>query len=143
MRDIRKNKWINLYIGLYQEERPIYEKDEQGNIIYTDIEGIQTPIEIGTIPGGYKVIPVPIETNLAMSGGDAEALEYGVTTADYSARFTTTDKSLPITETSLMWEILPLLDENGMADSTTADWKVVKVSRSQEEVAYLLDKKNK
>lgn len=143
MRDSRKNKCKELYIGLYHEEETVYEKDEYGNIVYTDIDGEHIPVEAGTKPSGYEIVEEPIMANLAMSGGEAEAVEYGVKTSDYSAKFTTVDKTLPITETSLIWENMPTVDVDNRADGITADWKVVKVSKSQDGVAYLLDKRDK
>lgn len=143
MRDALKGKWKELYIGLFREEEIVYKTDEQGNIVYMDIDGEQVPVELGKKPSGYEIVDKPIKTNLAQSGGEAQSIEYGIDTSQYSARFTTTNKNLGISETSLLWEFKPTVDEFGRAKGVTADWKVVKVIESKNIIAYLLDKQVK
>ena len=39
-----------------EEEIKIYQRDEAGNIMYTEIDGVKTPIEIGTAAGYNKPV---------------------------------------------------------------------------------------
>ena len=42
--------------------------------------------------------------NIAMSGGEAEAVEFGLNVGDYEAVLLVDKNSLPIDETSLIWQ---------------------------------------
>lgn len=140
MRTLTRNKWKNLYIGIFCDEEVIYKTDEQGNIVYIDVDGVAVPVEIGKKPSGYEIQEKPIKVNLAESGGEAESVQYGIDTSQYSAKFTVTNKKLPITETTRLWETMPTIDANNRAKASTADWKIVKISESVNNVTYLLDK---
>ena len=83
-----------MYYALQVGEVPIYETDEYGNIIYTD-DG--TPIETGEYEIGYA-IPVEFYGNIAMSGGESEAVEYGIDVSAYDATLVVEKGTLPIDE---------------------------------------------
>lgn len=142
MRTLRKNAWKKLWVGVYQEEEIIYQRDEDGNIEYMEIDGELVPIEIGTRPAGYKIAE-SFDSNFSTSGGESEATQYGVDVSDYSAKITLEKGVIEMDETSLLWEAEPILNEDGLADTETADWRIVKVSPSQNFVTYLLDKQTK
>lgn len=133
-----KNQWKTLYVGLFVEEETIYQTDAQGNIVYIEIDGVSVPVEIGKKPSGYLIEGEPIRVNLSTSGGEAEAVQYGVTVSDYSAKFTRTNRIALIDETTLLWESEPTVNDDGYADGKTADWRVVKISENQNGTAYLL-----
>ncbi len=68
----------------------------------------------------------PVEFWASLSDGKSNANEepFG-TNVDYSRVISTTDKTLPITETSLIWyETEPQVDVNGKAIASSADYKV-------------------
>ena len=71
MRLLEKNKQ-NLKYALQVGEVPVYERDEDGNIIYIEIDGQKVPVETGEMEIGYSK-PVDFRGNIAMSGGEAEA----------------------------------------------------------------------
>ena len=97
MRSLKKNQQ-RLRYSTYSDQITIYEHDRDGNIIYVDIDGEEVPSIAGEI-AGYNM-PVIFFANIAMSGGESEAKEYGVNSTDYEAVIVTTDKSLPIDELS-------------------------------------------
>lgn len=138
MRSLRKNQQ-RLQYSTYSDQITIYERDEDGNIIYIDIDGEQVPSIAGEIAGYNE--PVIFFANIAMSGGESEAKEYGVNQTDYEAVIVTTDKSLPIDELSLIWHTTePMLGADGLVDADSADYKVIAVKPSLNGVKYLLKK---
>lgn len=138
MRNLNKNQQ-RLQYSTYADQITIYERDEDGNIIYVDIDGDQVPVIAGEIAGYSE--PVIFFANIAMSGGESEAREYGVNSTDYEAVIVTTDKSLPIDELSLIWHTTePVMGADGLVDADSADYKVIAVKPSLNGVKYLLKK---
>lgn len=120
-----------MYYALQDAEIPIYERDEDGNIIYyTDRDGNKIPIETGETDIGYSK-PVEFFGNIAMSGGESEAVEFGLNVGDYSAVLVVDKGKLPIDETSRIWHTTgPKVDKKGIVDEYSADYTVAKVSPS-------------
>ena len=136
MRGLKKNKQP-FYYATYDAEKKVYDRDEDGNIKYIEIDGEKIPVEIGTEPGYNN--PVLFYANIATSGGDAEVKEYGVNSTDYEAVLVTTDKSLPITELSRIWHTSePQRRDDGTVDGDSADYEVLKVKPSLNSMKYLL-----
>ena len=76
-----------------------------------------------------------------MSGGEAEAKEYGFDSSAYEAVLVTTDKSLPISETSRIWHTSrPQYNDDGTVNGDSADYSVLAVKPSLNAVKYLLKK---
>lgn len=137
MRDLKKNKQ-KLFYSLYSEQIVIYERDSDGNIVYADEE--KTIPVILSEQAGYNN-PVSFYANIAMSGGEAEAKEYGVNASDYEAVLVTTDKSLPIDELTRIWHTSkPKFNSDGMVDGDSADYSVLAVKPSLNGMKYLLKK---
>lgn len=128
-----------MYYALQDEEIPIYERDKDGNIIYyTDKDGNKIPLETGDTEIGYRE-PVEFFGNIAMSGGESEAVEFGLNVGDYSAVLVMGKGELPIDETSIIWHTSePKKDKRGMVDEHSADYTVVKVSPSLNVDKYVL-----
>lgn len=138
MRSLRKNTQP-LHYATYSEEIKVYKRDENGNIEYVEIDGSLVPIEIGTVAGYNE--PVLFYANIAMSGGEAEAKEYGFDIGSYEAVLVTTDKSLPISETSRIWHTTePKINTDGTVNGDSADYSVLAVKPSLSSMKYLLKK---
>jgi hypothetical protein len=83
--------------------------------------------------------PIEFDGNIAMSGGEAEAQEFGLNLADYEAVLVVGKNTLPITETSLIWyENEPKKDIDGNTDEFSADYRIVKISPSLNVDKYVL-----
>lgn len=68
--------------------------------------------------------PVEFRASLSEGKSDAEDSPFGKDIS-YDRIISTVNKSLPITETSLIWyETKPVLLEDGSADPSSADYKV-------------------
>jgi hypothetical protein len=103
---------------------PIYEyyEDEEGNMI---------PLDTGETKLVYGE-PIEFKGNISLSnGGEVEVQEFGLSQADYSAILVTSKNTLPITETSLIWyENEPKKDIDGNTNEYSADYRIVKISKS-------------
>ena len=64
MRTHSKNKQLMSY-ALYNEQIPVYETDENGDILYDVIDGVNVPIETGETKLGYGDAK-PFKANISM-----------------------------------------------------------------------------
>ena len=140
MRSLRKNMQ-HIYFATYSSQITIYERDENGEIVYVDVE--KTIPKIIAEKAGYTK-PVSFYANISMSGGEANQAEYGFDTGSYEAVLITTDKSLPLDELSLIWHTTePVVSADGVVDESTADYSIIAVKPSLNSVKYLLKKRVK
>lgn len=130
-----------MYYSLQNGQVPIYETDEDGNIIYyTDSDGNKIPMETGEYTTGYSE-PVSFFGNIAMSGGEAESVEFGIDVSGYDATLVVDKGIIPIDETSLIWhtsEVGYKDSEKTIVDGNTADYKVIAVKPSLNATKYIL-----
>ena len=128
MRTLNRNKQ-RMFYSLYLGELPIYDR-------YVDSDGKEHLIDTGETEKTYSE-PIEFFGNIAMSGGESEATEFGLNLADYTGVLVVGKKVLPIDETSLIW--LNTKPESPI-DSSNADYLVVKVSPSINVDKYVLKK---
>lgn len=129
-----------LKYALQNSEMPVYQTDEDGNIIYDNINGTKIPRETGESDIGYEM-PVDFMANIAMSGGKAEAVEFGIDVSAYDATLICDKDAFPITETSLIWhKSEPTYKDiaQTIVEPNSADYSVVKISQSLNFVKYVL-----
>jgi len=121
MRSLERNKQT-LYYALYGAKIIEYEKDENGNILYVDIDGVQVPIEKG-VTTGYSA-PVLFKANISAGKGDSETAVFG-TSLDFTRTISSCNMNLPIKQTSLIWyETTPILNADGTANKDSADYSI-------------------
>ena len=143
MRTLRKNKQKLHYATPTGKKIPIYELDENGHRIvsYTDDEGNVYYVETGDSELTYND-PVEFSANIAMSGGEAEAQEFGLSIADYNAIIVADVGKFPIVNGTLIWHESPVkykeIDGETLLDAKSADYMVLKVSKSINAVKYVL-----
>ena len=132
MRTLKKNKQ-KMYYSVLLGEYPIYD-------YYIDSDGNRIPVSTGESEMRYSV-PKDFKGNIAMSGGESEAVEFGVNKSDYSAVLVVDKEELPIDETSLIWFESEPVDGSGEAINVSdADYTVTKIIPSLNGVRYLLKK---
>lgn len=120
MRSLRKNQQ-SLYFSTYTGQQIIYERDENGEIVYVDAE--KTIPKIIAERAGYNK-PVSFCANISAGKGTAQEEVFGKD-IDFTRTISTTDLTLPIDELSLVWiETEPKYSEDGTVDSNSADYKV-------------------
>ena len=121
---------------------PIYERDENGDIVYIKVDGQKIPVETGEYETGYSA-PVDFMGNISMSGGEAEAKEFGMDIGDFDAVIVLEKDAVPLTETSIIWHtsLVKYKDEqNTIVDSKSADYAVKRVSPSLNFTKVLLQR---
>lgn len=141
MRMSNKNKQ-KMHYSLKQKREPIYALDDNGNKIieYIDENGNIYYKETGEYTSEWSK-PVMFKGNIAMSGGESEAVEYGLNLSDYEAVLIMPKGKLPITETSRLWyQNEPKFKGDGEVDIDSADYSVKKISPSLNFVKYILQK---
>lgn len=121
---------------------PIYERDENGDIVYIEVDGEKIPVETGEYETGYSA-PVDLMGNISMSGGEAEAKEFGMDIGDFDAVIVLEKDAVPLTETSIIWHTSPVKykdEQNTIVDSKSADYVVKRVSPSLNFTKVLLQR---
>lgn len=132
MRTLNKNKQ-KMYYANQDKTVPIYET-------YIDADGNEYQLDTGETKLVYGE-PIEFKGNIAMSGGEAEAQEFGLNLSDYEAVLIVGKNTLPITETSLIWHATePTKDKDGNTDEYSADYRIVKISPSLNFDKYVLKK---
>lgn len=131
MRLCRKNK-TDLWYSLYKESEIEFRKDENGDIVYQDVDGVLVPIETGRKPPSYDA-PVKFRGYIQFKAGESEARAFGVSIDSYSHILVMRKGEIPIDETSLIFDYEP-----DVAKEETAVYKVVQVAPSLNFVTYLL-----
>lgn len=138
MRSLKKNQQ-KLFFSQFSEAVTIYQRDEDGNIVYIEANGERIPVILGEVTGYSE--PKEFYANIAMSGGEAEAREYGFDIGSYEAVLVLSDKTLGITETSRIWHTTePKINTDGTVDGDSADYSVLAVKPSLNGMKYLLKK---
>lgn len=141
MRLLRKNMQPMKY-SLQDGRVPIYERDENGDIVHIEVDGQKIPVETGEYETGYSA-PVDFMGNISMSGGEAEAKEFGMDIGDFDAVIVLEKDAVPITETSIIWHTSPVKykdEQNTIVDSKSADYAVKRVSPSLNFTKVLLQR---
>ena len=115
----------------------VYEKDEDGNLKFYETEDGEkiyyTHEEIGFSE------PVDFRANISFDGGEAQNKEYGFNVADFDAVLLTDRGEYPFKKGDVIWlDSEPAKDENGLVDSTSADFTIVGVKPSLYSVKYML-----
>lgn len=107
MRNLKKNQ-RKMYYALF--DKMVQQVDENG-------DGTGDPVK-------HYTAPVMFNASLSSGSGNAQKEVFG-TDVDFTRSISTTEISLPITETSLVWhETDPVLLEDGSADPDSADYEV-------------------
>lgn len=128
-----KRNQQKMYYALYGKEVPIYD-------YYTDSEGNQIPLDTGETKITYET-PIEFYGNIALSGGESKAVEFGLNLADYEAVLVVTKNTLPIDETSRIWNNTePTYNDDGTVNEFSADYIVTKVSPSLNVDKFVLKK---
>lgn len=132
---------------------PKYVRDKNGNIryeTYTDSdgneifilngEGEKIPLETGETEILYS-LPIEFLSSLSMSGGEAQAREFGLDLSAYDAVALVSKNSVPIVEGSLIWVNSEVEYEDvskTRIKPISADFSVVSVRSSINFVKFIL-----
>lgn len=135
MRTLRRNKQEMKY-SLQQDEIPVYETDEDGNIKYDsytdsdgnkifvlDEEGNMIPLETGETMIGYSE-PVSFFANINNKLDEVTWREYGIDDTTKFAQLVVDKDELPLQVGSIIWKKSEVEYKNGMVDDTSCDYTV-------------------
>lgn len=150
MRTARKNKQKLLY-SIQGDTVPIYETDEEGNIVYEQIDGVNVPIETGESYTTYQN-PIGFFGNLSFYTGWNYPGVWGITIGNADAILLMDKNELPIDETSRVWyksepktKEVVVYDETtqgmvtkSLIDPDSADFSVSRIIPSINCVRYVL-----
>lgn len=109
-----------------------YVRDDDGNIIYQDIDGEQVPLSYGGQTEEYET-PVRFYGTIQNAGGVAEAAAYGVNVGSYQAKLIDVVSDLPIKEMTQIY-----LHEPTGECGDEAEYRVVTCPLALNQVSYLL-----
>lgn len=129
-----------MYYSILVGETPIYESDEYGNVKYIVVDGKEVPVETGETEITYT-LPSEMYANIAFSGDETTAQEFGVDLSSYDAVVVFEKGRYALTETSIVWfETAPSYkdQQHTIVDADTADYKVVSVKDSLNQTKILL-----
>ena len=137
MRTLAKNK-VPMKYALYEGTEEVPEIDDNGEPIVDYID------EQGNIY--YRLVsvlkysePTDFFASISMSGGESEAVEFGVDIGNYDAVIITALNEFPISETSFIWTTSePQYTVDGRLNTSTADFRVKAVKPSLNQMKYLL-----
>lgn len=138
--DNNENYIVSGGYPLGSDTEDIYARDEDGNIIYTQVDGVDYPVVIETKE--YYDAPRYFYANISFNSGETRIAEYGLNDGDYSAIISANKGELPFTERTLIWhESEPQVDERGHAIPESADYRVVAIKTSINEERFILRKR--
>lgn len=138
MRQLDQNKQT-LYYSNYESDIPVYEYDEEGNILKTDVDGEE--VEVFTYREGYTV-PKRFKANISFNSGNTNLAEYGLNTSDYNAIISADKGKLPFDERTLIWHTSePQYDNDNNVLPDSADYRVAAIKTSLNEERFILKKR--
>lgn len=144
MRTLRKNKQPMKY-ALQNAEIPIYQTDEDGNILYyEDSEGNKIPLKTGETEIGFGE-PVSFLANINNKLDEVAWREYGIDNSTNYAQIVASKNVLPLKAGSIIWKKSEAgyKDEaQTIIDDTTADYVVKGVADEGLSVDLFLLQKN-
>jgi hypothetical protein len=113
-----------MFYSLQGSKVPIYETDEDGNIIYDEVTG--EPIETGDYTTGYSD-PIPFFANINNKLNEVVWQDYGIDNSTNYAQIVVSKGKLPLKAGSVIWkksEVCYKDDDKTIVDETTADYIV-------------------
>lgn len=144
MRTLRKNQQPMKY-ALQNAEIPIYQTDEDGNILYyEDSEGNKIPLETGETEIGFSE-PVSFLANINNKLDEVAWREYGIDNSTNYAQIVSSKNVLPLNAGSIIWkksEVGYKDEAQTIIDDTTADYVVKGVADEGLSVDLFLLQKN-
>ena len=138
MRQLNQNKQTLIYAN-YIGSIPVYDYDEEGNIITTDVDGESVPVIVSHIDGYSE--PTEFKANISFNSGETDLSEYGLNTSDYNAIISADKGKLPFDERTLIWHKAKPQYDGKNVKPESAEYKVVAIKTSLNEERFILKKR--
>lgn len=124
MRTLRRIRQ-KMYYSLPINPEPVYETDENGNIIYIDVDGEQVPVACGYTSNTFSE-PVGFRASICSKLNEMHLKAYGVSQDGILAEICVTKGYLPLVFGSKIWKSSEIkYDDNHMPIVDSADYTVV------------------
>lgn len=131
--------------ALQNTEIPIYQTDEDGNILYyEDSEGNKIPLETGETEMGFSEA-VPFSANINNKLDEVAWKEYGIDNSANYAQIVASKNVLPLKAGSIIWkksEVGYKDESQTIIDSTSCDYVVKGIADEGLSVDLFLLQKN-
>lgn len=102
MRLSRRDKQV-MYYSLFQNATDEYERDENGDIVYVEVDGEQVPVEVGTKTPSYTK-PIKFYSSISSNLNEMHIKSYGVDASSIYCELAVSKGYLPkLTIGSLIW----------------------------------------
>lgn len=138
MRIQRKDEQHLYYAKQTVGRIPVYVTDDQGNIVYDEVDGVQVPRETGTFTQAYSK-PVPFDGFITWDVSEAQARSFGLALGSYSAVLTVMKDQIDLEETGIIfWSTTP--DVTQPANDADADFRIGGVQPSINFTRYVLQR---
>ena len=92
----------NMYYSLYSGKTNTYETDDEGNVIYTEVDGELIPVEAGTQEAIYGV-PVPFKANIDSELNEMHLKAWGVDQSSIYSEIVCQKNYLPMEIGTIIW----------------------------------------
>lgn len=125
MRLSTKNKQYMWY-SKFSKATENYKRDEEGNIIYIEIDGEKVPVSLGTIEPHYER-PVKFTACIGSELNELQVRSYGVDQSGIYSTIVVPKKYVDVEANTLIWrenEIKWEDEENGIPLASSADYTV-------------------
>ena len=141
MRQMIKNKQKMYYALVAGDQQPVYERDENGDIVYETIDGELVAKETGNWETPYSD-PVEFYGNINTGNvGYTVARAYGISSGNFDAVLCMRKGEIPIDVTSLLWyDKEPTFRSDHTVDPKSANYTVRRMPPCLDEICYLLRK---
>lgn len=105
------------------EKVTIYDRDENGNIKYIEIDGEKIPVVLRETIGFSN--PVPFSANISNKLSEVLVKEFGIDDSSSYCQIVTDKGYLPIKAGDIIWKKTDVgRDSDGLVDDKTADYVV-------------------
>lgn len=139
MRTLKRNRQ-EMHYSLPGSKAPIYELDSEGNIVYIEVDGVQTPVETGEVKTAYSK-PEPFWGTLASQLENAIVRAWGNDNSKNFAVLIANRHELDFfVNGTRIWLHSPIrYNADGTVNEDSADYEVAGIMREElNESSYYL-----
>jgi len=126
MRKLNKQSQKMYYALQNENQYPVYERDEHGEIVYKNVGGKRIPVKTGTHVRGYDE-PVEFFNGITGELTEADIEAFGINDSKGHAKMTYPSGTYPFKEGTLVWKKSEVKYIDGRIDEKSADYTIMAV----------------
>ena len=128
MRVARKNRQ-RMFYSLYKSTETQYQRDDDGNIVYVEVDGEQVPVELGTVSATYDA-PIEFFASISSELNELHMRAYGVDQSAIYSKLVVPKELLPTEKMvgAIIWRTSEIAfedEEHKVPRQSSADYTVV------------------